>query len=76
MASIGCPVLGDPVYGPRPLRRRRDIRRSEAPPPIKAPRLMLHAWQVSFDHPIDGRRLEVEAPVPPVFDQVARSLDR
>jgi 23S rRNA pseudouridine1911/1915/1917 synthase len=24
----------------------------------------LHAWRLAFDHPVSGRRIEVEAPVP------------
>ena len=70
LASIGCPVLGDPVYGPQPRQRKRD----GLPPLPKAPRLMLHAWSVAFDHPIGGTRLEVEAPLPTVFGEVAGSL--
>jgi len=77
LASIGCPVLGDPVYGPQRQRRGRDRRRQrergiELPP--KAPRLMLHAERVAFDHPKSGTRIEVEAPVPEVFAEVARKL--
>lgn len=49
LAALGCPVLGDPLYGPRPAR---------------APRLYLHAWQLALDHPGDGRRLRVTAPLP------------
>ena len=51
MASIGYPVVGDRVYGPR--------RRS-----IPAPRQMLHAWRLSFDHPSRGERLTCVAELP------------
>jgi 23S rRNA pseudouridine1911/1915/1917 synthase len=61
LKSLGLPLVGDPVYGearwrgfPRPLQGRlRDF-----------PRPALHAWRLAFAHPADGRRLEVEAPVP------------
>ncbi|MDA3959757.1 MAG: RluA family pseudouridine synthase [Planctomycetota bacterium] len=68
MAGIGCPVLGDPLYG---MRGKRGKPADGIP---RAPRLMLHAWQVAFDHPRSGERIEVEAPVPPVFAQVAKGL--
>ena len=47
--ELGCPVLGDPVYGRGLLRHA-----------IKAPRLMLHAVELSLDHPRDGKRLPKE----------------
>ena len=33
-----------------------------------APRLMLHAWSLSFDHPKTGRPLTIEAPAPQGFE--------
>jgi 23S rRNA pseudouridine1911/1915/1917 synthase len=33
----------------------------------RAGRLMLHAWQLKFSHPISGERLELVAPLPPEF---------
>lgn len=53
MAAIGHPVLGDPLYAPRGT--------------PKAPRLMLHAWRLSFTHPVTGERLSFEAPPEAVF---------
>jgi 23S rRNA pseudouridine1911/1915/1917 synthase len=66
-ADIGCPVAGDRVYGRRP-------RKDEVPPP-RAPRLMLHAHRLVFDHPVTGRRIEVEAPVPREFADFTPALD-
>jgi 23S rRNA pseudouridine1911/1915/1917 synthase len=40
------------VYGPDDLR------------PVPFPRQALHAWRLSFDHPVDGRQLSFEAPLP------------
>ncbi len=34
-----------------------------------APRLMLHAHTIGFEHPISGQRMTVEAQIPAVFDQ-------
>jgi 23S rRNA pseudouridine1911/1915/1917 synthase len=63
MASIGCPVFGDRVYG-------------KGHPQARAPRLMLHAISLEVDHPRLGSRLRVEAPLPEVFTQFARALER
>ena len=55
MASLGCPVVGDAVYGRRALDKRLD--------PVPA-RQMLHAWRLSLAHPADGRRMDFESPPP------------
>ena len=51
LKHLGCPVLGDPLYG-----RRGSFSRH-----------MLHAWKLEFRHPLDGRLLAFEAAVPPEF---------
>ena len=38
------------------------------------PRQALHAYRLSFAHPIDGRRLTFEAPLPPDLDELLRRL--
>ncbi len=52
LASIGAALVGDPVYGRRPL------------PAAEPGRVWLHAWRLRFRHPISGRTVEVEAPLP------------
>jgi 23S rRNA pseudouridine1911/1915/1917 synthase len=51
LKHLGCPVLGDPLYG----RRGRYSRH------------MLHAWKLEFRHPSDGRILAFEASPPEEF---------
>jgi len=68
LAAIGCPIYGDHVYG---LSGRAA---KDAVPTPKAPRMMLHAHLLSFDHPLSGDRIDVTAPVPAVFDEFARHL--
>ena len=51
----GAPILGDPIYG-KPAKN-----------PALPERLMLHAWKLSFEHPITGLRHDFESPVPPEF---------
>ena len=59
LASIGCPVVGDAVYGKPALDKLLD------PPPA---RQMLHAWRLALWHPTASRRMEFEAPLPDDFD--------
>lgn len=51
MAFIGCPIVGDRVYGHRKQR-------------IGLKRHFLHAAHLAFDHPTTGQRLEFNAPLP------------
>ena len=56
LASLGCPIIGDRVYGKGALDRRLD--------PVPA-RQMLHAWRLALWHPVRNERMSFEAPVPP-----------
>ena len=38
-------------------------------------RLLLHAWRLAFDHPLDGRRLCIEAPLDAVFAGLLARFD-
>ena len=53
MKSIGHPVCGDPIYG--------------SDRGAKVPRLMLHAYSLSFTHPTTGERMTFTAPLPEAF---------
>lgn len=55
MASLGCPVVGDAVYGKPSLDRKLD------PPPE---RQMLHAWRLELWHPVLNAKMSFEAPIP------------
>ena len=54
MASLGHPVLGDPLYGPHKC------------PVAGLDHQLLHACRIAFDHPADGVR-RVFAVEPPLF---------
>ena len=55
MASLGCPVIGDKVYGKSALDRKLD--------PVPA-RQMLHAWKLKLWHPVKKVEVTFEAPLP------------
>ena len=64
MASIGHPLVGDPVYG--------GARKS-------LPGLVgqaLHARKLKFIHPSTQQLTEVECPLPPWFEKVLRQIDK
>jgi 23S rRNA pseudouridine1911/1915/1917 synthase len=50
LAHAGYPIVGDGTYG----------RKAKA----LAPRPLLHAYRIEFDHPLKGIPLRIEAPVP------------
>ena len=53
LKAIGHPVVGDPVYGS-----------GNVPKGFTLNRQFLHAYQLQFDHPITGKLIEIEAPLP------------
>ncbi len=61
-SAAGHPVLGDRVYGPR-----------EGDGGL-AGRQMLHARRLGFPHPVTGRPIAAEAPLPPDFEEALEAL--
>ncbi len=68
LSFLGAPILGDPLYGG--MTRWQD----EDKKPILCEHPMLHAWKLSLDHPTDGKRIEVTAPLPEVFRELLERL--
>ena len=62
MASIGHPVLGDPVYGPK-----------RSPYPVAGGQL-LHAYRIGFIHPRTGEHMLFEAEPEPRFTEWLHKL--
>lgn len=58
LAALGCPILGDRIYGSGKL---------------SAPRLMLHASRLGITHP-DGEDMALEAPSPEDFTAQAAAF--
>jgi 23S rRNA pseudouridine1911/1915/1917 synthase len=66
--AIGCPLVGDPVYGEP---RWRGIADSALADLARAfPRQALHAWRLAFTHPVSGAPMELTAPVPADFQRL------
>ncbi len=71
MASIGHPVVGDTLYGaPAQLTAQpaapqsRSPRKTPEPERLRLGRNFLHAAHLQFAHPITGKLLDLEAPLP------------
>ena len=62
MAYIGHPVVGDMQY-------------SNGKNEFGIEGQMLHSKYLEFDHPITGKRLKLEAPLPEYFEQVLKELE-
>lgn len=57
LAKIGYPVAGDPVYG-----KEED----------SIPRLLLHAYKITFRHPVRKKKMEFRAPIPKDFSDALK----
>jgi len=60
LAACGLPILGDDLYGADNASEAGDAR---------APRLMLHAAELKFPHPITNREICVRSPLPEDFKE-------
>jgi 23S rRNA pseudouridine1911/1915/1917 synthase len=67
LAALGAPVVGDKLYGPDDglfARAVDDELTPEDSAVLEMPRHALHAFRLGLPHPITGKRLELEAPLP------------
>lgn len=62
MSEIGYPVVGDDVY-------------SNGKNPFGVNGQMLHAYKLEFKHPITGKHMMIEAPLPEYFEDVLMRLE-
>lgn len=61
LSQIGYPIVGDMVY-------------SNGKNKFGVQGQMLHAWKIKFMHPITGKEMKIEAPLPPYFEDVLEKL--
>lgn len=65
---LGHPLVGDKTYGARQNSRLADASGYEAP------RIMLHALKLSFQHPRSGKKMDFQAPLPEDFEKALKIL--
>jgi 23S rRNA pseudouridine1911/1915/1917 synthase len=58
MKALDCPVVGDPLYGPK---------RAEG---VTSPRLFLHSRRLAFEHPATKQRMEFISELPAELKEV------
>lgn len=61
LSQIGYPIVGDMVY-------------SNGKNKFGVQGQMLHAWKIKFMHPITGKKMEIEAPLPQYFEKILDDL--
>jgi 23S rRNA pseudouridine1911/1915/1917 synthase len=64
LSEAGHPLLGDVRYGGPVTVAGLDI-----------PRQMLHSWRLTLDHPVEQRKLTLEAPIPADFQKLVDQLE-
>lgn len=70
LSAIGHPIVGDATYGGvhrRTAAHLRAVQRLERP--------FLHAARLAFTHPVDGRRVEFDSPLPPDLQAVVEDIE-
>jgi 23S rRNA pseudouridine1911/1915/1917 synthase len=68
MASIGHPLLGDPVYGRSGKTHGKILKE------LQFHRQALHAAELGFTHPVTKNRLSFSSPVPPDMQELFNAL--
>lgn len=68
MASIGHPLLGDPVYGRSSKTHGKTLRE------LQFHRQALHATTLGFTHPVTKLRLSFSSPMPPDMQELFNAL--
>ena len=58
---INHPIVGDYLYAGRVVSRNDRV---------WAPRVMLHAWKISFTHPASTNPIAFEAPIPDDMERI------
>jgi 23S rRNA pseudouridine1911/1915/1917 synthase len=72
LASIGCPILGDPVYGVGLAGLKDGGRLLRG----LVSRQMLHAQTIGFCHPVSGEEMTFTSPVPEDMARMLEMLER
>jgi 23S rRNA pseudouridine1911/1915/1917 synthase len=68
MASLGHPLIGDPVYGRSGKTHDKILKE------LGFHRQALHAAELGFTHPVTKSRLSFSSPMPPDMQELMRQL--
>ncbi len=77
LAHLGCPLIGDPLYGKQRALKAVGPHAEESDAAVRAfPRQALHAAVLGFKHPVTGQELRFESPVPADMEALLAALRR
>jgi len=76
LSELGHPVCGEKVYRPSKTNRGEPRFGKAAIDASGAPRLALHAAELGFVHPVSGKTLRFQAPLPPDLADFWRRLKK
>ena len=74
MAHAGHGLVGDPTYGGRRKLAKGAVAESAAEAVKGFPRQALHAAVLGFKHPVSGRMMRFEAPLPQDMEDLLEAL--
>lgn len=73
LAALNHAVCGDPIYSPKDLLKDYEAWLFKN---LIPPRMFLHAAKITFTHPVTGKSMSVESPLPPELAQVLKIYDQ
>lgn len=77
LTHLGCPLIGDPLYGKQRAFKAEGLHADEAAAAVAAfPRQALHAAVLGFKHPITGVELRFESELPDDMNALLEILRR
>jgi 23S rRNA pseudouridine1911/1915/1917 synthase len=74
LASIGCAVLCDRLYGGRAIITQGELDRNPADETVVLDRQALHARRLKIRHPVLDQMMEFVAPVPADIERVLTAI--
>jgi 23S rRNA pseudouridine1911/1915/1917 synthase len=76
MASIDCPVLGDPLYAGRHPRQLKRLSQDVQDAVGQLTGQMLHAGEIKFIHPVTHETIHLMAETPIIFQNTLIALSK
>jgi 23S rRNA pseudouridine1911/1915/1917 synthase len=74
LTRIGHPLLGDEVYGAGYRTKSAQLTPQAAKALGQLGRQALHAYRLGFSHPVTGKPLVFESPLPPALARLVEAL--
>ncbi len=75
LSHIGCPIVCDPLYTGQRVLTRGELLGQQTDDQIVLDRLALHARRLAVHHPVTGKPLEFEAPLPRALEDFLQTLE-